>query len=86
MRGGTLLGQKKYAEAEPLLLSGYEGIKQRQASIPAQVRTLRLSETLQRLVQLYEATDRPAQAAEWKQKQAGFEKAETEKQPAGSKP
>ena len=26
--GESLLGQKKYAEAEPLLLSGYEGMKQ----------------------------------------------------------
>jgi len=84
--GASLLGQKKYAEAEPLLLSGYEGIQQRQASIPAQVRTLRPSEALQRLVQLYEATGRPAQAAEWKQKLAEFQKAESEKQTAGSKP
>jgi tRNA A-37 threonylcarbamoyl transferase component Bud32 len=29
MLGGALLGQKKYAEAEPLLLAGYEGMKQR---------------------------------------------------------
>ena len=33
--GGSLLGQKKYAEAEPLLLSGYEGMKQREDKIPA---------------------------------------------------
>ena len=33
--GATLLGQKKYAEAEPLLLAGYEGMKQREAKIPA---------------------------------------------------
>src|SRR5438046_9890167 len=26
--GGSLLGQKKYAEAQPLLISGYEGMKQ----------------------------------------------------------
>ena len=31
--GGSLLGQKKYAEAEPLLLSGYEGMKQREDKI-----------------------------------------------------
>ena len=28
--GGALLGQKKYAEAEPLLLAGYAGMKRRQ--------------------------------------------------------
>jgi WD40 repeat protein/serine/threonine protein kinase len=76
--GGSLLGQKKYAEAEPLLLSGYEGMKQREATIPSTGKA-NLPETLQRLVQLYEATDRPAQAAEWKQKLAEFEKGESEK-------
>jgi hypothetical protein len=25
--GGSLLGQQKYAEAEPLLVQGYEGMK-----------------------------------------------------------
>ena len=38
MLGGALLGQKKYAEAEPLLLAGYEGTKQREATIPPQIR------------------------------------------------
>ena len=69
--GGSLLGQKKYAEAEPLLLAGYEGMKQREDRIPA-VGKPRLKETLQRLVQLYDATGRPDQAAEWKQKLAAL--------------
>jgi hypothetical protein len=30
--GGALLGQKKYAEVEPLLLKRYEGMKQRAKS------------------------------------------------------
>jgi hypothetical protein len=34
--GGALLGQKKYADAEPLLLAGYEGLKQREKTIPPQ--------------------------------------------------
>jgi tetratricopeptide (TPR) repeat protein len=72
MLGGALLGQKKCAEAEPLLLSGYEGLKQRQDTIPADG-TVRLKEALQRLVQLYEDTGRPDQAAEWKQKLAEFD-------------
>ncbi len=33
--GDSLLGQKKYAEAEPLIVSGYEGMKAREAKIPA---------------------------------------------------
>jgi tetratricopeptide (TPR) repeat protein len=76
MLGGSLLGQKKYAEAEPLLLSGYDGMKQREIKIPLEGRP-RLRETLERLVQLYEATSRPDQAAEWKRKLADFEKTES---------
>ena len=34
MLGEALLDQKKFADAEPLLLSGYEGMKQREATIP----------------------------------------------------
>jgi eukaryotic-like serine/threonine-protein kinase len=78
MLGGNLLAQKKYAEAEPLLVSGCEGIKQREQHIPIHRRE-RLGKALARLVQLYEATDRPDQAAQWKQKLAEFNKAETEK-------
>jgi tetratricopeptide (TPR) repeat protein len=65
MLGGSLLGQKKYAEAEPLLLSGYEGLKQRADKIPA-AGNMRPREALQRLVQLYEETGRPELAAQWK--------------------
>ena len=51
-------------------------MKQRKASSPAQVRRLHPYQALQRLVQLYEATGRPAQAADWKEKLAEFQKAE----------
>ena len=34
MLGGALLGQKKYADAEPLLKAGYEGMKARAEKIP----------------------------------------------------
>lgn len=71
----------RHAEAEPLLLSGYEGMKQRKDQIPVVGRP-RLKEALQRLVQLYGATNRPDQAAEWKKKLAEFAKAETGKKPA----
>jgi serine/threonine protein kinase/Tfp pilus assembly protein PilF len=63
--GATLLGQKKYAEAEPLLLSGYEGMKEREGKIPASERR-QFNEALQRLVQLYDATGKPEEAAKWK--------------------
>ena len=79
--GGSLLGQKKYAEAEPLLLSGYEGMMQRENKIPPIGRS-RLRETHQRLVQLYEATGRLEDAAKWKQKLAEFEEKEEQRRTA----
>jgi hypothetical protein len=66
MLGEALLGQKKYAEAEPLLLSGYDGLKQREKTIPPQAK-VRLIEALQRLVKLYEAPDKPDEATKWRE-------------------
>jgi eukaryotic-like serine/threonine-protein kinase len=65
MLGGALLAQKKYADAEPLLLAGYEGMKKQQAKIPPQGNA-RLSEAVERLVQLYEATGKKDEAAKWR--------------------
>ena len=52
--GGALLGQKKYAEAEPLLRSGYEGMK---LGRPPRSRAdrPRLAEALDRLIAAGEA-------------------------------
>jgi serine/threonine protein kinase len=66
MLGEALLGQQKYAEAEPLLLAGYRGMKEREATIPQPVRKDRLAEALERLVRLYEATGREDEAAKWR--------------------
>ncbi len=63
--GGALFGQKKYTEAEPLLLKGYQGMKERQDKIQAPNK-IRLTEALERLVQLYEATGKKDEAAKWR--------------------
>ena len=63
--GAALMGQKKYAEAEPQLLSGYEGMKQREATIPAAGKK-RLTESVERLVQHYEATGQKDKADQWR--------------------
>jgi serine/threonine protein kinase/tetratricopeptide (TPR) repeat protein len=76
--GTSLLGQKKYAEAEPLLLSGYRGMKERESKIQRQEKLL-LKVALQSLVQLYDATGRPEQVAEWKKKLDEFEQSQTNK-------
>ena len=65
--GGSLLGQKNYAGAEPLLLAGYEGMKEREAKIPPQGKP-RLTEALERLVQLYDAWGKPDEAAAWRKR------------------
>jgi hypothetical protein len=62
--GAALLGQKNYADAEPLLLAGYEGMRDREEKIPAPGKP-RLTEALQRLVQLYTALEKPDDAAKW---------------------
>jgi eukaryotic-like serine/threonine-protein kinase len=64
--GAALLGQKKYAEAEPLLVQGYEGMKQRVGKMRLHDR-VRLTEALERLVQMYEATEQQEQADKWRQ-------------------
>jgi hypothetical protein len=63
----TLLGQKKYAEAEPLLIQGYHGLKERESNLPKGSRTP-LKDAGEPLVRLYEVWGKPEKAAEWRQK------------------
>jgi tetratricopeptide (TPR) repeat protein/tRNA A-37 threonylcarbamoyl transferase component Bud32 len=65
--GSSLCGQMKYAEAEPLLLSGYEGMVKREASIPVGSRSA-LEECAERIVQFYRDWGKREKAAEWQQK------------------
>jgi eukaryotic-like serine/threonine-protein kinase len=69
--GGALLGQKKYAEAEPLLLKGYEGLKEREKSLDAP----RVPEALDRLIELYTATNKPDEAEKWRAERSRYPKA-----------
>jgi tetratricopeptide (TPR) repeat protein len=64
--GEALLGQEKYGEAEPLLVNGYEQIKKHQDKVPPAYRQVRLSEALERLVRLYEATEQKEKADYWR--------------------
>jgi len=65
MLGGALLGRKKYADAEPLLQAGYEGMKRRERFIPPEAR-MRFVEGVARLVELCDATNRLDDAAKWR--------------------
>ena len=67
------MGQKKYADAEPLLLAGYEGMKQREKTIPPQGK-VRIPEAIERLVQLYEAMGKKDDAAKWRKELESLKK------------
>jgi len=65
--GASLAGQSQYAEAESLLVSGYQGMLQREAAIPLEDRPV-LSQAGERIVQLYEKWEKPEKAAEWRER------------------
>ncbi len=69
--GGSLLGQKKYADAEPLLRAGYAGLKAREPSIPPPSRA-RIRDALDRLIELSAATSKPDEAARWRAERAKY--------------
>ena len=65
--GANLAGQKKYAEAEPLQLEGYEGMVARKEKIAVPDR-YQINFARESLAKLYLAWGKPAKAAEWKKK------------------
>jgi tetratricopeptide (TPR) repeat protein len=63
--GRACLRQKRYAEAEPLLLAGYVGMKERgDKALP--FGEARLPEAADCLVELYTAMGKPDEAAKWR--------------------
>ena len=62
MLGEALSGQGKHAEAEPLLIEGYEKM------LPPDPLSFRKREALDRIIALYEAWGKPDKAAEWRAK------------------
>ena len=78
--GGALLGLKKYAAAEPLLLTGYEGMKKQEARIPALAKA-RLVEAAERLVKLYETLGKEDEAAKWRKELEALRAAAKEPSP-----
>jgi eukaryotic-like serine/threonine-protein kinase len=60
--GATLAGLKEDDDAEPLLLAGYEGLKKRADKLEGPNKA-RLTEALDRLIEFYEARQKPTEAA-----------------------
>ena len=83
--GSALLGQRKFTEAEPLLVAGYEGMNTRYEKVPPEYK-FRLRESLEALAHLYETTGRPAQAAEWRSKLLAYDRTELDKKASAPKP
>jgi tetratricopeptide (TPR) repeat protein len=67
--GASLMARRRFVEAERLLLSGYEGLARLEATIPP-VNRSSLRHAGDWIVDLYQSWDRPATAAEWRQKLA----------------
>jgi hypothetical protein len=63
--GASLLAQEKYAEAEKHLIEGYQGLKQREDSIPKFDRRS-ITEALEQIVELYDDWGKPDEAARWR--------------------
>ncbi|HYR91030.1 MAG TPA: tetratricopeptide repeat protein [Terriglobia bacterium] len=65
--GASLAAQKRYAEAEPLLVSGYEGMVRRLPTIPVENRSA-LDDAGESILGLYQEWRKTDKAAEWQQK------------------
>jgi tetratricopeptide (TPR) repeat protein len=63
--GASLAGEKKYAEAEPLLLDGYRGMMERKDRI-AVPKWRHLESSHEWIFQMYQAWGKPEKAIEWK--------------------
>jgi eukaryotic-like serine/threonine-protein kinase len=70
--GGALAGQKQYNVAEPLLVEGFEGMRQRASKIPRDAQS-RLGAAADRLAALYEARGNTAEAAKWRKERQALE-------------
>ena len=67
MLGTALAALAKYADAEPLLVAGYQGLIRRKAAIPWESRSAP-EQAGERIVQLYQDWGKPEKVAEWRQK------------------
>jgi tetratricopeptide (TPR) repeat protein len=63
--GAALAGRKKYADAEPLLVNGAKKLLVGGAKVAPAVRT-RAQAAVHRVVELYDAWERPEDAARWR--------------------
>ena len=63
--GAALAGLRQYSEAEPLLLNGYEGLRQHTSRMPAEQRKW-IRFTGEQIVDMYSQWSKPEEAAKWR--------------------
>jgi hypothetical protein len=63
--GEALAGQNKFEDAQPLLIEGYEGLKESRSKQPSVVGP-HLTRAAERLVDLYTSWDKPDEAEKWR--------------------
>jgi tetratricopeptide (TPR) repeat protein len=68
--GQALMEVEEYADAEPLLLANYKGLKQNEGRILPQEKDALLRDAVARLAQLYDAWGKSDKAAKWRQELA----------------
>ncbi|MBX9627596.1 MAG: serine/threonine-protein kinase [Gemmataceae bacterium] len=69
--GRAALEQGRYAEAEPHLRAGYQGLTERLATIPPAWRVKRV-EVMDRLAEVYDKLGRPEEVARWRTERAKY--------------
>jgi serine/threonine protein kinase len=63
--GESLMEQRKFVDAEPLLLAGYKGMKEHETKIPSPDKP-RFTKAIERLVKLYQAWGKKGEADKWR--------------------
>lgn len=64
--GDALHHQRKFADAEPMLLNGYDGMKLRSGKIQPIDRAKLLPDAAERIIKLYEAWNKSDEATKWR--------------------
>ena len=72
MLGEVLMAGKKPVEAEPLLVAGYEGLRQDENAIPDVVWKVRVAEAIQHLIDLARAKNKPDDVKKWQAELTGL--------------
>jgi non-specific serine/threonine protein kinase/serine/threonine-protein kinase len=74
--GSSLAAQGRFAEAEPLLVDGCNGMTGQTEEIPFEFRST-IDRTLRQIVQMYERWEKPEKAAAWRNEQLTIQAART---------